>query len=99
MNIKQDEAELVIPKSIIGFLQSIIIVAELFEEVSVIREKMNECYHNEIAGYLVCFLGIVLLLFANWVLASFVFTLGLAVNIHYHIQRTIHQKVLNKTKK
>jgi hypothetical protein len=112
MNINQDEVELVIPKSIIGFLQRVITVAILSDEVSLLQEKIHKCRHNEIVAFLVCIIGVGLILFGviffqligglriiSFVMGILLASVSFVMNVNYHMKRAIYQKILNETKK
>jgi len=75
-------------------------VAFVPDETSDLKEKINECRHNEIVTYIVCAVGIVffsfgliLSLLLVW-LGALLFIGGLALNVNYSLRRFAHQKQL-----
>jgi len=87
-------------------------VAILSDEVGFLREKIHKCRHNEIVAYLVCIIGVGLLLFGvvffqfigelgiiSFVMGILLASAGFVMNVNYHMQRAIYQKILNETKK
>ena len=74
------------------------------DETGELRDKIHECRHNEIVTYIVCALGVVFFLFGLafpsfflWVGVG-LFTVGLAFNVNYSIQRLAHQRQLEYIK-
>jgi amino acid permease len=87
-------------------------VAILSDEVSFLREKIHKCRHNEIVAFLVCIIGVGLLLFGviffqsigelgiiSFVMGTLLASVGFVMNVNYHMKRAIYQKILNETKK
>jgi amino acid permease len=87
-------------------------VAILSDEVSFLQEKIHKYRHNEIVAYLVCIIGVGLLLFGviffqsigelgiiSFVMGTLLTSVGFVMNVNYHMKRAIHQRILNETKK